>query len=505
MKQNTSKPSKFPVFETIVFVSGCITMVVELIASRVLAPYFGTSVVIWTSIIAVLLGALSIGYWLGGILSAKMKPTQLNLVVAGAFAVAGITLVFTNTFRDAFLPILALAIPDISIGSIVATTLLFIVPVLALGMISPVCVSWGIFERTDKESATFIGRMYAIGTIGSILGTFLGGYFLISFMSTSTILYVCSILLLLMSLLVGGKSVLKNVGLLTLLGIFIVIVYPKQNGAIFDTDTQYGRVIVEERRLDGREVRIMRINSEFSSAIPLSGSAAVFDYVRTVSLIPGLQPTAKRVLILGGGAYTMPEIINNIGTYEAIDTVEIDPKLEEIAQKYFFFNKKSNMSVFPEDGRLFLKKAAKFESKYDFVYVDVYKSLFTVPHHMVTKEMVADLAQSTTDNGIAMVNIIASDTKIGQEYFGSIVKTYQTKFPYIRVVPLGQPGRTGNIVFIAAKQPIQLPKESLNPDMSFSLSKIQEFTVPSESIVFTDEFVPVEKYAAALFAQQSGE
>lgn len=181
--------------ETTVFICGAIVMVVELVGSRILAPYLGTSIFVWTNLIGVILTSLSLGYHLGGKVADKKASYQL---LSSIIFAAGCIVIASALLSSALLSVLEIG--NIWLGSVVATTVLFAPQSVLLGMVSPLAVRLRL-KSLDKLGTT-VGNLYALSTLGSILGTFLAGYFLIAFLGSTKILFVCATILILVSLLV---------------------------------------------------------------------------------------------------------------------------------------------------------------------------------------------------------------------------------------------------------------------------------------------------------------
>ena len=245
--------------ELIAFVGGSVVMVLELIGARILAPYLGNSIFVWTSIIGIILAALSLGYHLGGRLSAQ-KPTLQTL--AGILLVAGVLITITAIIKT---PILELA-SNLGVrgGSVVATLLLFAPASVILGMISPYAIRLKI---TDVESSGGVaGNLYAISTIGSIVGTFLAGFVLVPLFGSSQLLYGLSGVLILTSL-VGGARALPIVLLAGVAAASFVGPAPDSN-LVYEADSSYNHIrVVDFTDRDNQDLRALYLATETHSII----------------------------------------------------------------------------------------------------------------------------------------------------------------------------------------------------------------------------------------------
>lgn len=180
--------------EIVVFVCGAVVMAYEIIGSRMLGPYVGTSISVWTSIIGIILLSLSAGYYFGGKLADK-KPYYSILSLA--IGLSGILILISTLLKDTLLGWMVTAMDNLEVISVIASILLFSLPAFFLGMVSPYAVKLKI--KDVKTSGATAGYLYAISTAGSITGTFLAGFYLIPSFRISVILYIFTVILLLVS------------------------------------------------------------------------------------------------------------------------------------------------------------------------------------------------------------------------------------------------------------------------------------------------------------------
>jgi predicted membrane-bound spermidine synthase len=173
--------------EIVVFVSGAVVMAYEIIGSRMLGPYVGTSITVWSAIIGVILMSLSLGYYLGGRL-ADRKPEFALL--AKIIIVAAIFIIISTAIKDSLLTSLLDVVNNVRAVSLLASLILFSVPGFLLGMVSPFAARLKI--NNLKTTGATVGNLYAISTVGSITGTFMAGFYLIPTFAVSQILYILS-------------------------------------------------------------------------------------------------------------------------------------------------------------------------------------------------------------------------------------------------------------------------------------------------------------------------
>ena len=202
----------------VVFIASFCTLVIELIAGRIMAPYIGVSLYTWTSIIGVVLAGISVGAYLGGLL-ADRYPTQTTLGVLlilsglGAFAISPLTDYVGGSQWNTSLMVRILLI----------TTIIFFVPSCVLGMISPVVVKLTLSNL--NKTGNIVGKIYAFSTLGSILGTFATGFFLISWMGTRHLLFVMGAILMVSGVLFGGFFVKKKTVIAVAVAFFIPLLW----------------------------------------------------------------------------------------------------------------------------------------------------------------------------------------------------------------------------------------------------------------------------------------
>ena len=172
------------------FTCGACVMVIEMVGSRVVAPYMGTSLVVWTSLIGIIMASLALGYWLGGVVSDKRPQTS---VLSRIIAAAALLTACMAVASDPLLQAVASGLRNPYIGSIVASLCLFAAPSLLLGMVSPFIVRLAV--RSVRSAGSAVGSFSALSSAGSIVGTFLGGFVLIAFLSSQTILLLTAAVL----------------------------------------------------------------------------------------------------------------------------------------------------------------------------------------------------------------------------------------------------------------------------------------------------------------------
>ena len=436
----------------IVFVCGAALMALEIVAARVLAPALGNSIFVWGSVISIVMVALSLGYWLGGQLADRRRPAR---ALAPVIAAAGVLTVLAPVIAAAVLPWAADLGPRL--GSLVASALIFFAPALLLAMVSPLGVRLATSSDIERVGRS-AGGLYSVSTAGSIVGTLATSFWLIP-AAVSRAAHRRDRLLAVRKLAGRARPVrsrsraahpasgrftavrslapsrLVVVG--AMLGGWVLLrVAPAQatnakgERVLYRADTQYHRLTVTE----GDGVRHLRFDASNQSAIDLSdGYTSTIAYPNYLDLALACKPDAKRVLVLGlgGGAVTKrwwrdyPDM--------TIDTVEIDPVVIDVAQRYFGLPDDERIRVVNKDARRFVQESS---AKYDVVIVDCYYA-DSLPSHLTTREFLAEAKARMEPDGVLAYNVISSVSGDGSKLFRSMYRTASGTWRRLWVFPIG--------------------------------------------------------------------
>ena len=394
------------ILEITVFVCGALVMIYEITGSRLLSPYLGASTYVWTSLIGVILAALSLGYWLGGKIADK-KP-DLKILAFVIFLAGGLVSV-TILLKDLMLALIAESSAILELKSVIAALLLFAPASVLLGFVTPYAVKLKMSSLADTGKT--VGRLYALSTVGSILGTFAAGFFLIPFVGSEKTLYLIGASLIGLSILLVPFA-LKPFNLMVLI-MFVCAVgvnefrafYLFQTKELRDIDTEYSRVqIFQTTDNHGKPIRALAIDPYFvQSGMFLDSDELVFDYAKYYHLIRHFKPDFNETLMIGGAGYSFPK--DYLKTYKTakMDVVEIDPQMTEIAKKYFRLAENPRLNIIHEDGRIFLNQSES--NKYDAILMDAFGSLFSVPFQLTTIEAVEQINRALKPDGIVIFNL----------------------------------------------------------------------------------------------------
>jgi len=487
--------------EIVAFIGGAVVMILELVGSRILAPYLGTSIIVWTSLIGIILASLSLGYFWGGTLADKNPSYKtLSFIVL----ISGVLVGLTSLVKNPVLNIVQNSNLDIRLGSVITTLILFSPASITLGMISPYAIR--LKTRSVSKSGQSAGSIYAISTLGSIVGTFLAGFVLIATLGSTKILYILAATLLITSIFsyqeFGGKS-LK----IYLLVIFIIIAADYfdplfKPTLVLDKDTLYNRVWIYESKDSDTDRPILSLMTDVKgrqSSMFLDGDDSLaIEYTKYFRLFKYFNPTAKRLLMIGGGAYSYPKDFLKQNPDLSIDVVELDPQITLLAKKYFNLIDNPRLTIYHQDGRIFINKT---KERYDAVMVDAYHSSLAMPYHLTTKEAAEKIYNVLNKNGVIMMNIISSINGEYGKFLRAEYITYRSVFPQVYLFFASSqngPLEPGNIMLVALKSPENVDFLKVRGEYESLLKNLWMGSVAVDVPILTDDFAPVEQYVAEI-------
>lgn len=488
MKKDSWGLKDHRLFATIVFLNGAVIMSIEIVGARTIAPYFGTSTYVWTAVIGVLLGALAAGYWQGGILadkSASFKGLQKIFLVAASL------LALTTLLQTGALSFIAENIPSLRFQAALASAVLFAPTTFYLGMVSPYVAKLALVKL--KQSGEIIGKLYALGTFGSIAGTFLTGYYLINYVGNRQLYWIFVISLILLAIISNNPMKMlgssKKLAFLVFLGILIAVLasYRDNYGVntVFAKDTAYASYRVEDRYYTGQLTRLLITdNNGAQSGIFINDPLTPpFPYIKSlVGVVENHEKTPQNILMIGGGAYTLPTILHDKYPDMQIDVVEIDQALDQVAVDHFNFKPSDKIKIIHEDGRAFLNRNTE---KYDLVILDAYNSL-RPPFHLMTLEAVRAIENSLKSGGVIASNVIGSLEQERAEFASSVAKTFREELSGVEIFFTNErpADQQQNLLFLASNDINKLTEVSKN----FKSAKLG-----AKGLVLSDNFAPTER------------
>lgn len=484
------------ILELAVFVCGSIVMVFELVGSRIMAPYFGTSIFVWTSLIGVILGSLSLGYYYGGkVADRNPHANNLSLIIF----LSAVIIASAALFKDYFLTVLVQSISGIKVSSVIAAIALFAPASILLGMISPYVAKIKLNDLNN--SASTVGNLYAISTLGSIFGTFLAGFYLIPYFGTNKLLIIIVGVLLAVSWILPCRISKKLKSIFFLIICLSWILLNRHNQAlvengIVDTDTEYSRILIYDYDdpLKGGRVKLMGINNENHSAMFIDSEELANEYTKYYHLVRFFNPDFESTLMLGGAGYSYPKDFLRTYSDATIDVVEIDPKVTDLAREYFRLKDDPRLSIFHEDARIYLNET---ERKYDAIFGDAFGSRCSVPYHLTTQEAVQREFDILNDGGVVILNLISSLDGDNSLFLKSEYATYKSIFPQVFLFPVRGPEinkEFQNIILVALKSNRKIDFNSGDPEIVEFLNHLWKGEIDMNKPILTDDYVPVDYY-----------
>lgn len=485
----------------IVFISSACIMILELVAGRIIAPYVGVSLYTWTSVIGVVLAGISLGNYLGGQLADNWASLRF---LGGIFLLGGVS-------SFGVLAVDALGNLAVDQWSIVAeilllTTGLFFVPSLILGGISPVVAKLAV-QDLSKTGST-VGKIYAAGTAGSIVGTFATGFVLISWFGTHTIVWGVAVVLVTLGLLfaLGNYRLLLLVAFLIIVAASALAVNQGWLNGPCTRETNYFCIKVRDVIRDDEKVRILILDRLVHSHISLKDpTKLIYGYEQMYAEVTAYRARNDdhlRALFIGGGGYTFPRYMETIYPGSDIHVIEIDPGVTEVAHRLLGLPQDTGIVSFNQDARLFLSQKAT--QPYDLILGDAFND-FSVPYHLTTKEFNERVRAWLVDDGLYIVNIIDG---VRGDFLRAYVYTLRQTFEHVYLAPVidaWQASPRTTFVIIATDTPLELSAFKTiggNDDVPLLagqiLSEAQVDTLLAEgsTVLLTDRYAPVDQMLA---------
>lgn len=466
-------------------------MGLELIAARVLSPYVGSSNVVWTSIIGIILASMSLGYWLGGKKADKdANIDQLsNILLFAAVSTSAIPILETLIVKQ-----FAGTIGNLIITAILCAIIVFSIPSFILAMISPFAVK--IKSKEDNEIGSLSGRISSLSTIGSIIGTFLMGFVLIPNIGVTNINIGVTLLLVIISVLAREKRDKKylytTILMVCIMLILILLgkwVFKLNNPDILlDTDSQYSRIWVKQIATEKTTYKTLQVDTGLESYINTETGEMGAKYLRFYDLFEYFNKDAQNTLLIGGAAYTYP--IHYLDKYEnkTIDVVEIDDKMTQIAIEQFGLNiNEPRLKVYNQDGRSYLNYS---ENKYDTILIDAFKGV-NAPFELTTYEALINAKNMLNENGIVITNIISSVEGENSKFIQYEYATYKAVFDDVKVFMVNSKDREAkqNLILVGIKGNPQKDANKYDEYANYLDTEVTEFETNKK--IVTDDFAPI--------------
>jgi predicted membrane-bound spermidine synthase len=484
--------------------SGCL-LILEIVAGRLLAPILGVSLYTWTSVIGVVLAGISLGNYLGGRMADRWPSRSAVALIYFAGSLASLAIL--GLVRYAHLLSLPSGAPAI-VQVIWLTAVLFFVPSTIVSAATPLLTRLSL--HSVAEGGRVVGRIQAAAALGSIVGTFLTGFVLISSFGTRRIVAGVAVTLLLLAL--ASRPLWPRgrlYGLALLLGVVTIAAgWVSHSDCERESDYYCIKVRTVTLRLatqpSGPKVtgdfKALYLDRLLHGIVNISDAGFLFyGYERLYAdAIATLFPSGSSIdaFFLGGGEYAFPRYLES--RYKgSIDVAEIDPAVTSIARSHLGLNPTDRMRIHHQDARRFLA-ALPPDTRFDVVLGDTFND-FQVPYQLTTREFNNLLARHMKDDGLYLLNVIDA---IHNDFLRSEIRTLRETFPYVGVLALaGEWPPTENVVstyvIVAARHAPRQPLASAVPT-----SELDAFVQKGYSVVLTDDYVPVDQLLAPVFSRE---
>ncbi len=514
----------------LVLVAGAASLAIEFAASRLLAPYFGTSLFVWANLIGLILLYLTIGYYVGGRIADRYpRPIVLYGLTAAAALLTSLIPVLSRPILTWSQSAFATYSIGVFYGSLVSVILLFALPMILLGCVSPFAIRLST-EQIVRSGRT-AGQLYAISTVGSIFGTFFPVFVLIPDLGTYMTFFTTALALLLVSLvgilisqrsngshdndeLRNGKAPARRRRGRNLLPLLLLIplgltLFGIQGPIKPASGTDGGGVLVAEKESAYNYIQVVRVGHEMQlvlneglavhsiynpDAVLTTGPWDYFMVAPFFNKPPFTTQQVKRVCIIGLGAGTIPHEFTQVyGSSVSIDGVEIDGDIVNMGRKYFAMNE-PNLHVTVQDGRYFIQTTAQ---KYDLVGIDAYQQPY-VPFQLTTSEFFSEVKSHLTPTGVAVIN--AGRTSHDFRLVNALSQTMRSVFSNVYIIDTE---RFSNSIIIGTNAHTALDNFFINAER---MTNAPLATVMNSSIAygnmreehtarvnFTDDRAPVEQ------------
>ena len=491
----------------VVFLTSMGVMIVELAASRLVSKYFGTSLYTWTTVIGVILGGISLGNYVGGKLADRYPPKDL----ASVLLLVSSILVFLVLLLDPVLAAILRASGSSSLTggmvarAVLAITLLFFLPSAALGSVTPAIAKLVLLNASGVGNA--VGKVYAFGALGSIVGTFLSGYVLIPLLGVRSIVLVVGGVVGALSILMGKARIPAAVWLGVMLVLFLLLSIGADGlDTLYARYSPYSYIEVRDKTEGERRERVLVMDGLIHNRYdPSDPDDLLYEYERIFAAITKEYAAARRgpisTLTMGGGAFLFPQYLERHfpGNHEV---VEIDQEVVRTARRFFDLPMDTSVHIDVADARTFVNWAQGRRS-YDIAYLDAFNS-YSVPGHLTTREFLRSLKGLLSDDGLLICNLI-DVFSIGR-FLGAFMITARSEFAEVAVYE--RPGTACDVrntfVVVCARRPglrstLAWPEAKSIVAARVSESDLIELQVRTHSVELTDDHAPVESFMAPVF------
>lgn len=471
---NQPPPSHTPYLLISLFVSGACTLALEIVGTRLISPFYGTSIYTWSALITTTLVALAAGYAWGGRLADKHPHLTLfaKLLTAG-----GLTIAALPWLRE---PVLRATAPlGVRLGALAAAAALVGPALLVLSALGPVATRLTATGAADAGRRA--GDAWAVSTAGSVLGAALTGFVLVPMWPAGRILLVCSGVLIALgawgSWLSSRKAPTAQLAMCAACLGLALFARETPYGLIRErVESVYGRIEV----MDAGGKRYLLVNGTAQSAMDGATGLSDSEYEKALEWTRALRPSARRALALGLGAGLLPTALERDGLL--VDAVELDPEVLRVAKEWFGYKPRGRVSV--DDARLALEGGTE---RWPLMFLDVFGAE-SPPAHLFTAEAFARMRGALEDDGVLAVNLVSALDDAANAPWLATYKTLARAFPRVRAFVAADPtGGLANILFFASAGPLEAP-----------LAAVPERARRDTELMLQRELVPTEAQLASV-------
>jgi spermidine synthase len=481
----------------VVAVSGAAVLALEILGTRVIGPVFGVSLYTWSALITVTLAGLAAGYALGGrVADRSHAPARLAAPLAGA----GLWTLLVPLARA---PLLAWAEGlGLRTGTLVAATVLFLPPLLLLGMVSPIAVRER--ARALDEVGRAAGGLWAVSTVASVVAALAMGFVLVPRLGVTRLLVATGIALVLAAAAVARAAPRRGaLAAVALLALGALAALPalrpmphRAPGTVMVAESPYAEVEVR----DVRGVRYLLIDGDIHTAVRVEDLQPTQPHLQAMELVTDVFPRGGAALVVGLGGGAAARALTRAGW--RVDGVEIDPVVARVAVEHFRVRPGIDARIAVEDGRRFLRREA---GPWDAILLDAYGSS-SIPFHLCTREAFALARRRLRPGGVLVVNV----QSVGWRHplVLALAATLRTSFAHVVALPQAEPpDQFGNVVLMASERPLDIPDEALGDPVGTLADDYEHSRVvrrrhawhnrfePAGGRVFTDDLNPADLWS----------
>jgi spermidine synthase len=498
-----------------VFIASFCLMVIELVAGRIMAPYLGSSLYTWTSVIGVILMGITVGNWVGGVMAER--GSAWKAVGSMFFFAAFATVISFYTYQPIYFALNTI-MPPLPVATFLFALIGFFPASFLLSTITPIVITLRL--ETLKKAGTTIGGIYAVSALASILGTFLTGYVLIALLSVRIIVLMVGAVLMLAGILAfADKSLVTGAPMV----VFLALLWMGLLAPPFcRMETSY--YCIRIHGLSGtEESKALLLDHLVHSFVTPDPKYLAYDYESIYAVATEYVTDMKDgkpldALFIGGGGYVMPRFIQANYKIGDLTVVEIDPGVTRAAEVYLgFVPDQQHIRNVNEDARMYMNTLAA-DKKYDLIFGDAFND-YSIPYHLTTKEFVTRVRDHLAPDGIYALNVIDSDAN--GKVLGSFMQTLSQVFENVEVAPLQSAwqttGRNTFVILASQKQidrarwhsaatiaydsRISAPAVTSQEQVEYLLAEDEkkDFLSTHVHLTLTDDYAPVDNLIAPIF------